>query len=206
VTLKQQIKAIASHIGYAACGIAGVEPFEDYRAALQERIRRFPEAASLYRELEGRIDPRGVAPWAGSIVVCVRRYGKYAVPEELLGHIGRHYLCDRRIKACPDSTMPKRMKQGLANLGLRVKTGGVPSRAAAVRAGVAGFGRNGFVYAAGCGSWINIESWLIDAVLEPDPPASPAPCPEGCRACRKACPTGPCRSRTSCGRTVARPT
>jgi epoxyqueuosine reductase len=190
MTLQAQIKTLARDVGYAACGIAGAEPFEDYRAALEERMRRFPEAAALYRELEGRIDPRGVAPWARSIVVCVRRYGKYTVPESLLGHIARHYLCDRRIQACPDNAMPKRMKRGLAGMGLRVKTGGVPSRAAAVRAGVAGFARNGFVYAEGCGSWINIESWIVDAELEPDPPAPPAPCPDGCRACQQACPTG----------------
>jgi epoxyqueuosine reductase len=190
MTLKEKIKALAAECGYNACGIAGLEPFEDYRAALQDRIHRFPEAAELYRELEGRVDPRAVAPWAGSIVVCVRRYGKYAVPEELVGHIGRNYLCDRRIKACPDHSMPKKMKAGLVGMGARVKTGGVPGRAAAVRAGVAGFGRNNFVYAEGCGSWINIESWLIDAELEPDLPSPPAPCPDGCQACRKACPTG----------------
>jgi epoxyqueuosine reductase len=190
VISKAQIKALAIELGYAACGVAGVEPFEDYRAALQDRIKRFPEAAELYRELEGRVDPRAVAPWAKSIVVCVRRYGKYAIPGELVGHIGRNYLCDRRIKACPDHTMPGKMKAGLVRLGARVKTGGVPGRAAAVRAGVAGFGRNSFVYAGGCGSWVNIESWMINAELEPDLPAPPAPCPEGCQACRNACPTG----------------
>lgn len=190
MTLKEQIKALAAEAGYVACGIAGTEPFEDYRAALQDRMRRFPEAAELYRELEGRVDPRAVAPWARSIVVCIRHYGKYALPEKLVGHIARNYLCDRRSKACPDAIMPRKMKTGLAGMGLRVKTGGVPGRAAAVRAGVAGFGRNGFAYAAGYGSWINIESWMIDAEVEPDTPAPPAPCPEGCRACRQACPTG----------------
>jgi epoxyqueuosine reductase len=190
VTIKTQIKALAAEVGYAACGIAGTQPFEDYRAALQDRITRFPEAAELYRELEGRVEPRAVAPWARSIVVCVRHYGKYAIPDRLVGLIARNYLCDRRIKACPDNGMPGSMKAGLKRLGLRVKTGGVPGRAAAVRAGVAGFGRNNFAYADGCGSWINIESWMVDAEMEADTPAAPAPCPEGCRACIKACPTG----------------
>jgi epoxyqueuosine reductase len=190
VTLKAQIKALAAEVGYAACGIAGTQPFEDYRAALQDRIRRFPEAAELYRELEGRVEPQAIAPWAKSIVVCVRHYGKYAIPEALVGSIARNYLGDRRIKACPDNGMPKSMKAGLKHLGLRVRTGGVPGRAAAVRAGVARFGRNSFVYAEGCGSWINIESWMVDAEMEADMPAGPAPCPEGCRACLQACPTG----------------
>lgn len=190
MTLKDQIKQLAAEVGYVACGITGAEPFEDYRAALQERIRCFPEAADLYRELEGRIDPRQGSPWTQSIVVCIRRYGKYAVPEHLLGHLARHYLCDRRIAACPDTAMPKRMKAGLVQLGLRVKVGGVPCRAAAMRAGVARIGRNTFAYAEGCGSWINIEAWKIDARLEPDAPSGAAPCPAGCQACRMACPTG----------------
>lgn len=190
MALKDEIKRLAAETGYAACGITCAEPFADFRVAVQDRMRRFPEAADLYRDLEGRADPRANAPWVRSIVVCIRRYGKYAVPESLLGHIGRNYLCDRRIKGCPDHTMPDRMKAGLSRLGLRVRTGGVPSRAAAARAGVARIARNGFAYAEGCGSWINIESWRVDAELEPDPPALPAPCPEGCEACRRACPTG----------------
>ncbi len=86
--------------------------------------------------------------------------------------------------------MPKKMKAGLQALGLRVRTGGVPLRAAAVRAGVAGLARNGFAVHPDCGSWINIEAWKVDAELEPDQPAPQTPCPPDCRACERACPTG----------------
>lgn len=190
MALKESIKQLAAGAGYAACGITGVEPFEHYRAALLELERAYPESASLYEGMDRRIDPRATAPWAGSIVVAIRRYGRYRVPPGLGRHIGLNYLCDRRIPACPDTVMPGRMKEGLKALGLRVRTGGVPARAAAVRAGVASLARNGFVYREGCGSWVNVESWMIDAVVEPDTPAAPAPCPEGCRACEAACRTG----------------
>ena len=190
MTLKGQIKTLASTLGYHACGITTTDPFEEYREALRQHAARFPDDAVLYQNMESRIAPRQRVPWANSIVVCIRRYGKYAIPESLATHIGRNYLCDRRIKDCPDNTMPKRMKEGLIALGLRVRTGGVPSREAAIRAGVAQVGRNNFAYNPGCGSWLNIEAWMVDAVLEPDSPSSPAPCPPGCTACLKACRTG----------------
>ena len=190
MSLKDAIRKLAAETGYAACGITDTAPFEDYREALRRLQSRFPESAALYRDMEPRADPRAGTPWARSIVVAVRRYGRYRLPAGLARHIGRNYLCDRRIAACPDAAMPKRMKAGLQALGLRVRTGGVPVRAAAVRAGVAGLARNGFAVRADCGSWLNVEAWKVDAALEPDPPAPPAPCPPGCRACQDACPTG----------------
>lgn len=190
MSLKEAIRNLAAEAGYAACGITDAAPFETYRDALRRMQERFPESAALYRDMEGRVDPKAGAPWVRSIVVAVRRYGRYRLPAGLAQHIGRNYLCDRRIEACPDSAMPRKMKAGLQSLGLRVRTGGVPLRAAAVRSGVAGLARNGFAVRADCGSWINIEAWRTDAGLEPDPPAAPAPCPAGCRACEEACPTG----------------
>ena len=190
MTMKAHIKALAADLGYHACGITGMHRFDDYQTALTRLAVRFPDSASLYQGMERRIDPATFAPWAKSIVVAIRRYGKYDIPASLTRHIGRNYLCDRRIKACPDNTLPKRMKQELGALGCRVKVGGIPCRDAAVRAGLVQIGRNGFAYAEGCGSWLNIEAWLVDAELEPDTPAALAtPCPPGCRACLDACRT-----------------
>lgn len=187
---KAQIKALAKELGYHACGITGVQPFADYHSALEERARRFPDAATLYQTMAHRGHPTTYVPWAKSIIVAIRRYGKYDLPEPITHHIGRNYLCDRRIKDCPDNTLPKRMKQGLQALGHRVKVGGIPCREAAVRAGLAKIGRNGFAYADGCGSWLNIEAWLIDSEIEPDSPSPrEPPCPPGCRACLDACRT-----------------
>jgi epoxyqueuosine reductase len=93
--------------------------------------------------------------------------------------------------------MPARLKAFLRSLGWRVKSGsGTSDRWAAARAGVARLGRNTFAYAEGCGSWINIECWRVDAALPPDPPTLDDPCPPGCRRCLQACPTGAlCRAR-----------
>lgn len=188
--LEDKIKTLAVETGYTACGLTAAVPFDGYRKAVELHRCRFPEAAALYAGPLRLADPRASAPWARSIVVCVRRYGKYAIPPGLDDHIGRNYLFDRRHAGCPDHAMPKRMKEGLRRLGLRVKVGGVPCREAAARAGVAQIARNCFSYTDADGSWINIEAWRVDAELNPDPPVTGCPCPDGCRACLDACPTG----------------
>ena len=187
--LASEIKSLALEAGYTACGITTAEPFEDYRAALDEHVRRFPETAPLYSRMKGRIDPKAENAWARSIVVCIRAYGKYRLPKGAADHIGRNYLCDRRSPKNPDNAMSDRMSAGLRRLGVRARKGGVPDRAAAARAGLARVGRNNFAYTAH-GSWVNIECWVTAAELAADAPAAGSPCPENCRACLRACPTG----------------
>jgi epoxyqueuosine reductase len=187
--MADRIKALAREVGYTACGITSARPFTDYRRALSDRVRRFPEAAELYEPMRGRVDPRSSRKWARAVVACVRPYSKYAEPAGLVGHIGRNYLFDLRNPECPDHQMPVRMKEGLRALGLRVRKGGVPDRLAAARAGVARFGRNCFAIAEG-GSWVNLETWMIDRELPVDASTLEPPCPSNCDACMRACPTG----------------
>ena len=187
--LAAKIKKLALEAGYVDCGIASAEPFTKFAEAVESRKEQFPEAASLYEPMLGRAFPAGKHPWARSIVVCVRWYGKYKIPEEISAGIGRNYLFDRRYSGCPENDMPERMKGGLEELGLRVRTGGVPDRWAAVRAGVARFGRNNFVYTKKHGSWINIKTWLVDRELPRDEPRYEPICPESCRLCIDECPS-----------------
>jgi epoxyqueuosine reductase len=182
------IKELAREVGFSGCGITSAEPFEDFKKALEEQIRRFPGAASLYKPLLKYAVPRSTVPWAQSIVVCVRRYGKYKLPEGLAGYIGRNYLFDKRIKECPDYVMSEKMAEGLKGMGFRVRKGGVADRWAGARAGVTQFGRNCFAYSEH-GSWINIETWLVEAKLPADKPQLQPACPANCRACINACPT-----------------
>lgn len=186
--LVAQIRDAALACGYAACGIADTRPFDDFEARVREHMARFPDAAHLYEWMLNRVDPQRTAPWSRSIVVCVRRYGKYRLPPGPVGHIGRNYLADRRIDPCPDYKMPKEFTRRLKELGLRVKRGGVPDRAAGERAGVVQIGRNGFAYSPRFGSWINLEAWRVDAELPPDRATPECPCPPDCRACLEACP------------------
>ncbi len=184
-----EIKQIAKECGYIDCGIASTEPFIKFARAIDKRIEQFPEAAGHYKKLRQRAFPRKHNPWAESLVVGVRWYGKYKIPENISSGIGRNYLFDRRYKHCPENNMPRLMKAELKKLGLRVKNGGIPERWAAARSGVARFGRNNFVYREKEGSWINIESWIVDEKLPADEPSYEPPCPDSCQLCVKECPT-----------------
>ncbi len=187
--IADKIKKLADEVGYVDCGIASLEPFTEFAAAIDRRCREFPALAEEYAKMRQRAFPRRHNPWASSVVVCIHWYGKYRIPETISKGIGRSYLFDRRYRECPDHELPERMKRGMQQLGLRVRRGGVPDRWAAARAGVARFGRNNFAYSERYGSWINIEPFLVDAALPQDQPAYDLACPESCNRCVETCPS-----------------
>jgi epoxyqueuosine reductase len=64
-------------------------------------------------------------------------------------------------------------------------------KTAAVRAGIASYGRNSIVHAEGFGSYLELAAVLTDAELVCTArSARTSDCPEECRACINACPTG----------------
>ena len=186
----ERIRQLAKECGYFACGVTDVAPFVEYGQAIEDLCAEFPQMAELYDWMRRRVNPTTTMPTARSIVVCIRRYGKYELPENLPAHIGRNYLFDRRYAGCPEHDMHKRFNAGLRELGIRYRRGGVPDRWAAARSGVAQIARNCFAYSAEAGSWVNIETWRIETALPPDEPTLELPCPETCSACMDACPTG----------------
>lgn len=185
---KQTIKKYAIDSGYSACGFTDTEPFSDYEESVRMHMEEFPEAAALYTKMLGRVDPKARTPWAQSIIVCIRHYGKYKIPESLKGYIGRNYLFDCRTSACPDYDIRKKFQNFMSSMGIRYRHGGVPDRWAAARAGVAQIGRNCFAFSKH-GSWINIETWLTNQPFPPDEPTPETPCPPGCNRCIEECPT-----------------
>lgn len=188
--IKEKIRDLALRCGFVDCGFTGVGPFEDYEAQLRIRASADIDAADRYLSMRPRARPGTRLKWAKSIVVCLRRYGKYKLPDELVGHIGRNYICDCRKPQSPDYFISDQFEAGLGALGIKYKCGSIPDRAAAVRAGIARIGRNNFAYSRKHGSWVNIETWILDSEIEPDEPSEGSPCPDNCNACIKACPTG----------------
>ena len=190
----QEIVQTAIDLGYESCGIIPVEDVADYREKLAERIEKTPENAKGYGRFFGFAEPQKANPWVKSIVVCVRRYGKYRVAEHLEGHVAKYYQVDaRRDEASADYQASVAFDAYLKGLGLQTLTerkfGVTALRWAAYKAGLGIIRRNNFFY-TNSGSWVVLEAWLIDAALEYRQESRQKPCPPNCRRCVDACPTG----------------
>ncbi len=191
--LSANIRTRALELGYADCGIIGLEEVAGYAGQLDRRIGDFPDDRMFLERFTGLADPRQKFPWARSIVVGIRNQGVYKIPARLRGHIGKSFLLDARRRPDTDEYAAGDAFQAyLESLGLRVAAerefGLVPLRLAGEKAGLGRIRRNNFFYAAG-GSAIWLEAWLIDRELELKAADPPKPCPENCDKCLTACPT-----------------
>ncbi|HIH95059.1 TPA: epoxyqueuosine reductase [Methanosarcina acetivorans] len=163
---------------------------EEYSSHLDERIRNFSESRSLYENLYPLAFPQKNVKWAKSIIVCVRRYGKYKIPEELDSYIGKTYLVDGRPKHSKEYFWRLEFDAYLGELGIKYASGIVTARLAAVNAGLGRTGKNNFFYTKEHGSWVFIETWVIDSEMEYDMPMRSLNYPDGCNKCIDSCPTG----------------
>jgi epoxyqueuosine reductase len=192
-SLSEQIKSAALNMGYEKCGIIKISDISGYEEKLTERIERIPETKPFYQNLYRFTHLQDTHPWAKSIVICVRQYGKYHIPEHLKGLIAKYYLTDSRTdehsKDFQDSLNFEAHMQGM---GLTTKTerkfGITALRWAALKAGLGLVRRNNFFYTES-GSWVYLEAWLIDKELESIEIPTLKACSEKCNLCVKACPT-----------------
>jgi len=188
--LEDSIKIKARELGYEACGIIEAENFGEFLTQLNTRSSLFPHSGPFYDRLRRLADPRAGMDWAKSIVVGLRRYDKYKIPEGLEGLIGKVYLVDGRLSHSQEYAGNAAFEHFLQELGLRTAANAAPARWSAVRAGLGKFRNNNFVYTQQ-GSWNWIDTWVVDKQLEVEKPIDNArfACPEGCDKCIKACPT-----------------
>ncbi|MGA2158508.1 MAG: 4Fe-4S double cluster binding domain-containing protein [Dehalococcoidia bacterium] len=191
--MEEHIKDTALDMGYEACGIVRVSAISGFEQKLNERIERIPEANPFYQNFHRFAHPEATHPWAKSIIVCVRNHGKYKVPNNLEGLIGKSYLFDYRTDVLSkDYLNSLRFEAYLKDKGLDVATerrfGITALRWAASEAGLGLIRKNNFFYTKS-GSWVSLEAWLIDRELESIEKPTIKPCPEGCTLCMKNCPT-----------------
>lgn len=192
-SLALQIKNAALEMGYEKCGIIKMSDINSYKERLEERIERIPEAKGFYQSQYRFIQAQETYPWAKSIVVCVRRYGKYNIPEHLKGVIAKYYLVDsRKDENSKDFQDSLKFEKYMQELGIRAETerkfGLTALRFAAMKAGLGMVRRNNFFYTEN-GSWVYLEAWLIDKELEAIETPNVRPCSEKCNLCIKACPS-----------------
>jgi len=185
----QEIKCKAKQLGFTGCGIIPSAAFNEYKQYLDERVASFPESKSLYEPLYDHVRP----PETGkSIIVCVRGYNNYRTAKRLNGVIGKLYQFDPRLSYSQEYRAKLEFETYLGTLGIRLLKGAVPARWAAAKAGLGKFGCNNFIYTQEHGSYIWIDTWIVDKELEYD--AAPentlaSACNENCRKCIKSCPT-----------------
>jgi epoxyqueuosine reductase len=201
MSLTRIIKEKALELGYVAAGIATLEPFALYGEELAGRPEMYEWGKSISRhtslqdfDLTKFIDPARVFPEVKSLVVATDSYFEEDFPPSLAGKIGRCYL--KGLFCREETTHSRRRKEfrkSMQAMGLKVSSGPVPARMAGARAGVTNYGKNCFVFAneaAGKSSWIVNETFLVDRELIPDEPSMKVNCPDNCRKCIDACPTG----------------
>lgn len=190
--LAQNIRDIAVNMGFESCGIVKIEALEEYEEKLDERIEMCPASKPVLETLRKYARLKEYYTWAKSVIVCITRYGKYSVPEEFKGLIGKYYLYDHKLQ--PHSEMAANIisfENYLSSQGIRFykELHGITSgRLAALKAGLGIIRKNNFLYTRS-GSWVIIDTWLIDCDMELIEPAQYGDCPEGCSKCIDACPT-----------------
>jgi epoxyqueuosine reductase len=190
--MEKAIREYALEIGFDDVGFTTADPFPQLIEALEERKEGYSWISDGLLQLAHVADPRYVLPSARSVVVLVYDYYKQAYPEQLLGRIGKAYQSrlypgKKRIFGSRLRLIREFMESKGMEVGFRPA---MPERQAAVRAGVGRFGCNTFVYAPGKGSYIGIVAMAVSAELQPTVANPDTLCPDDCRRCIEACPTG----------------
>lgn len=185
-----KVKKKAYELGYDLCGIIEAAPFKEFNDYLNLRIQKFPNSIHLYESLYSLGQPLEKVDWGKSIIVCVRRYNKYKIPENMDKFFAKLYLFDGRLNCSKEYSGKIAFEEYLKEQGMKVYRDGVTARWAAVKAGLGHFRKNNFVYTK-FGSWVWIDTWIVDMEMEYDKESDNKinPCPENCNKCIKACPT-----------------
>ncbi|HCV35885.1 MAG TPA: tRNA epoxyqueuosine(34) reductase QueG [Acidimicrobiaceae bacterium] len=189
-----ELKSIGLSAGLDAVGVTTVEPFT---ATLEEILRR--REAGLhggmqftFRNPERSTDPRRILQGASSILVGAMRVPAPRLPGVRAGRA--------RIAAYARNDYYGELRRALGEVATHLTTASYAARvvadenalvdrAAAVRAGIGWYGRNGNVLIPGRGSWFVLGSVITDAPLQPDQEITDEDCGT-CRSCIDGCPTG----------------
>ena len=195
----EEIKNRAIELGFAACGIARVEPssshphFQDW---LQNEYHADMNWIARDDAIAKRADIHEIMPNAKS-VICVAMH--YRTPEnaEKSWDASTHGQVARYARGTDyHEFMPQRLRQLLSWIQERqscegrayVDTGPLLEREWAQRAGIGWVGKNTMILSRELGSYFLLGEIILDLELEPDRPHVEEFC-GSCTRCLDACPT-----------------
>jgi epoxyqueuosine reductase len=184
-----ELSELAAELGLDVVGAARAEPYDDTERHIRERRERglFADMRFTMARPDISCHPERLLDGAKSVVAAAMCYvveapeprpdearlprytwrDEYAVLRERLDALGRRLGGDYRVL---------------------VDENGHVDRAAAVRAGVAFYGKNTMAITRRHGSWVVLGALVTDVEIEPTPPLN-LDCGD-CRLCIDACPTG----------------
>ena len=184
-----ELTELATELGIDAVGVALVAPYEDTERHIRERRERglFADMRFTMARPEVSCHPASLLAGAKSVIagaLCYYREGSDLAPDE--GRLPRYTWRDEYAL----------LRDRLDELGRRL--GGAyrvlvdendhVDRAAAVRAGIAFYGKNTLAITRRHGSWVVLGALVTEVEIEPSPPLE-LDCGD-CRLCIDACPTG----------------
>jgi epoxyqueuosine reductase len=183
-----ELNRLGEELGFDAIGAAPARPYEETERHIRERKQRglFATMGFTTRRPEVSCHPEQLLPGARTVVsaaLCYWAEADEAGPGE--GRLARYTWSDRYAE----------LRERLDALGRRlggsyrvlVDENDHVDREAAVRAGVAFYGKNTLAITRRFGSWVVLGTLVTDVQLEPAAPLD-AGC-GSCTLCIDACPT-----------------
>jgi epoxyqueuosine reductase len=194
MTLRDDVLAAGRAAGLAGVGVCSAEPFADVEESLRDAVASGRSAGMRFTfgTPERSSDVAASFPWARSLVVGAHAYLP-AAGNPTVGPGGG------RVARFSESDHYEPLRAALTEIADLLRTRGheaqvladdsrLVDRAAAVRAGVAWWGKNTMALMPGYGPWVLLGSVVTDAVIDVDEPMRRT-CGT-CDACLPACPTG----------------
>jgi epoxyqueuosine reductase len=193
--LRQRLVDAGRAAGLVGIGVCGTDPFDAVRESLEEAVASGRSAGMRFTfgDPQAATDVTASLPWARSLVVGAHAYLPAA------GGPGDGGVASARIARFAERDHYAPLRSALESIAGVLRSAGhraavlvddnrLVDRAAAVRAGVAWWGKNTMALVPGAGPWVLLGSVVTDADLDPDEPTRRT-C-GACDACLPACPTG----------------
>jgi len=184
-----ELNRLAADVGLDVVGAARAEPYEDTERHIRERRSRglFADMRFTMARPEVSCHPELLLEGAHSVVAAALCYFTPAAgPSEDEGRLSRYTWRDEY------ATLRQRLDALGRALGgtyrVLVDDNDHVDREAAVRAGIAFYGKNTMAITRRHGSWVVLGVLVTDVEIEPSP-ALELDC-GSCRLCIDACPTG----------------